>query len=116
VRPAGARVVRPPQQRLQAQSDEEREGRSIGDTLADYIFIPRVIMEWLFPVILVLALYLLIRGHDLPGGGFAAGVTMSIALILQYMAAGTRSIEARIRVQPLRWAGAGLLSAAATGT
>lgn len=115
-RPARESVVSPPQQRLQDQFDEEREGRSIGDTLADYIFIPRVIMEWLFPVILVLALYLLIRGHDLPGGGFAAGVTMSIALILQYMAAGTRSIEARIRVQPLRWAGAGLLIAAATGT
>ena len=72
-------------------------------------------MEWLFPVIIVLAIYLLIRGHDLPGGGFAAGVTLSIALILQYMASGTRSVEARLDVRPLYWIGIGLLVAAATG-
>ncbi len=115
-RPARESVASPTQQRLQNEFDEEKEGRSVGDTLTDYIFIPRIIMEWLFPVILVLALYLLIRGHDLPGGGFAAGVTMSIALILQYIAAGTRSVEARIKVQPLTWAGAGLLIAALTGS
>ena len=39
-------------------------------------------MQWLFPVIIMVAMYLFLRGHDLPGGGFAAGVTMSIALIL----------------------------------
>ena len=76
---------------------------------------PRVVLEWLFPAIVVLALYLLIRGHDLPGGGFVAGVTMSVALILQYMAAGTRSVEGRLRVRPLVWIGAGLLVAVGTG-
>lgn len=63
----------------------------------------------------MIALYLFLRGHDLPGGGFAAGVAMSIALILQYMAAGTRSVEARLRVRPTDWIAAGLLIAAATG-
>jgi len=62
-----------------------------------------------------MALYLLIRGHDLPGGGFAAGVTMSIALILQYLAAGTRSVEYRLRIRPLTWMGLGLLLAVGTG-
>jgi multicomponent K+:H+ antiporter subunit A len=72
-------------------------------------------MGWLFPIIVVFALYLLIRGHDLPGGGFAAGVTMSIALILQYMASGTRSIETRLHVRPLLSIGLGLLLAVVTG-
>ena len=43
------------------------------------------------------------------------GVTMSIALILQYMAGGTRWIEARLRIRPISWIGLGLLCAALTG-
>jgi multicomponent K+:H+ antiporter subunit A len=114
-RPAHESINAPEQQRYQDAYDDAREGRERGDTLTDYLLVPRVIMEWLFPVILVFALYLLIRGHDLPGGGFAAGVTMSIALSLQYMASGTRMVEARLRVQPLQWVGLGLLVAVATG-
>jgi multicomponent K+:H+ antiporter subunit A len=72
-------------------------------------------MEWMFPVIIVFSLFLLLRGHDLPGGGFTAGITMSIGLILQYMASGTRNVENRLVVMPLRWIGIGLLLAALTG-
>ena len=114
-RPAQESVRTPVQQRLQYAFDQRQEHRRPGDTLTDYLLLPRVVMEWLFSAITVFALYLLIRGHDLPGGGFAAGVTMSIALILQYMAAGTRSVETRLRVQPLNWIGAGLLIAVLTG-
>jgi multicomponent K+:H+ antiporter subunit A len=114
-RPARESVRDPEQQRRQNAFDEAQQGRSSGDTLADYLFVPQVVLEWLFPVIIVVALYLLLRGHDLPGGGFAAGVTMSIALILQYMASGTQSVESRLRVQPIRWMGSGLLIAAFTG-
>lgn len=114
-RPAPESLPSPKQQRIQAEFDDREADRRVGDTLAESLLVPRVIMEWLFPVILVLAAYLLIRGHDLPGGGFAAGVTMSIALILQYMAMGTRKVEARLRVRPLNWIGLGLLLAVATG-
>jgi len=114
-RPARESVVAPVQQRVQQAFDAAQPERAVGDTLTDYLWIPRLIMEWLFPFILVLAVYLFIRGHDLPGGGFAAGIAMSVALILQYMASGTRSVEARLRIRPLRWIGAGLLCALATG-
>jgi multicomponent K+:H+ antiporter subunit A len=114
-RPADESVLTPIQQRQQHAFDEREDGREPGDTLADYMAVPRVVMEWLFPAIVVFALYLLIRGHDLPGGGFAAGVTMSIALILQYMASGTRSVESRLRVRPLIWIGTGLLVSLGTG-
>ncbi len=114
-RPAPESVSAPEQQQVQDAYDTARPDRTVGDTLADYLAIPGIIMQWLFPVVVVVAVYLFLRGHDLPGGGFAAGVTMSIALILQYMAGGTRWIEARLRIRPISWMGLGLLCAAATG-
>ncbi|MDB5370585.1 MAG: monovalent cation/H+ antiporter subunit [Roseomonas sp.] len=81
----------------------------------DWLAIPAVIMRLLFPVICVTAIFLLLRGHDLPGGGFVAGLMMSVAVLLQYMAGGTRWVEDHLRVHPLRWMGLGLLLAAGTG-
>jgi len=67
-------------------------------------------------VIVALALYLFLRGHDMPGGGFAAGITLSTGLILQYMALGTRKVEDRLRIRPIRWIGIGLGIALTVGT
>jgi multicomponent K+:H+ antiporter subunit A len=114
-RPAPESVEAPEQQQVQDAYDRARPDRAAGDTLADYLTIPATIMQWLFPVIIMVAIYLFLRGHDLPGGGFAAGITMSIALILQYMAGGTRWVETRLRILPIRWIGLGLLCAALTG-
>ena len=114
-RPAAESVAMPEQQRVQNAYDDAHQARRIGDTLADSLLVPRVLMQWLFPFILMIAFYLFIRGHDLPGGGFAAGITLSIGLILQYMAFGTRKTEDRLRVRPIRWIGLGLLVATTTG-
>lgn len=114
-RPASESVALPKQQRLQNAFDDRQEAREIGDTLRDYLRVPSLMMQWLLPVIVMFAFYLLIRGHNLPGGGFSAGVLMAIGLIVQYMATGTRALESRVSVQPARWAGVGLLCAAFTG-
>ncbi|WP_428030683.1 monovalent cation/H+ antiporter subunit A [Ancylobacter sp.] len=114
-RPAPESIGQPEQQRIQHAFDEAAPDRSPGDTAADYMLIPRLIMHWLFPVIAVMAVYLFMRGHDLPGGGFAAGITLSIAFVVQYMASGTRWVEDHLRVLPLRWMGIGLLTSCATG-
>ncbi|MPT48401.1 MAG: monovalent cation/H+ antiporter subunit A [Sphingobium sp.] len=114
-RPAPESIELPDQQRRQNAFDDAREDRQRGDTLIHYLLVPRVIMEWLFPVILTFSLYLLLRGHDLPGGGFAGGVTVSIGILILYMASGTRSVEARLNVQPVRWISFGLLCATGTG-
>jgi multicomponent K+:H+ antiporter subunit A len=82
---------------------------------AEDLLVPAVIMRLMFPAIGLLAAYLLLRGHDLPGGGFVAGITLAVAVILQYMAGGTRWAEDHLRIRPMRWVGAGLLLAAATG-
>ena len=114
-RPAPESIELPRQQQVQNAFDAASDHREMGDTLSHYLLVPRVIMQWLFPVILTFALYLLIRGHDLPGGGFAAGIATSIAFLLLYMANGTRSVEASLNVQPVRWISAGLTLAVATG-
>jgi multicomponent K+:H+ antiporter subunit A len=66
-------------------------------------------------VICATAIFLLLRGHDLPGGGFVAGITMAVAFILQYIARGTAWTEAHLRILPVHWMGAGLLLAACAG-
>src|SRR5690606_37237584 len=114
-RPAPESVELPHQQQRQNDFDRDDEERSHGDTLAHYLLVPRIIMQWLFPVILTFAIYLLMRGHDLPGGGFAGGVTASIAILLLYMAGGTRWVEAHLDIRPLRWISFGLLLAVGTG-
>ncbi|MBR7654766.1 monovalent cation/H+ antiporter subunit A [Brucella oryzae] len=114
-RPAPDTTGSTAQQKIQDAYDEAAPDRKAGETLADYLAVPSVIMQWLFPVIIVLAVHLFLRGHDLPGGGFAAGITLAIAFLLQYLASGARVVEDRLRILPLRWIGLGLLFAAATG-
>jgi multicomponent K+:H+ antiporter subunit A len=114
-RPAPDSMARPEQQQEQNRFDEEKPERSEGDTVRDYLLVPSVIMQWMFPAIITFAVYIFMRGHDLPGGGFSAGLTLSIGFLLQYLAGGTRWAEDRIRILPLRWMGMGLLTAAATG-
>ena len=114
-RPAPDSVELPEQQRDQDAYDDARPDRRVGDTAADWLLVPALVMRLLFPVIGMVAVFLFLRGHDLPGGGFVAGLTMSVAIILQYMAGGTLWVEARLRIHPLRWMGLGLLLAAGTG-
>ncbi len=114
-RPAEDTSEIPYQQREQDEFDDIQRDREVGETLRDYLLVPSIIMRWMFPVIVLLAAYLFLRGHDMPGGGFAAGITMSIGFLLQYLAGGTRWVEERLRILPVRWIGFGLLIAAATG-
>ncbi|WP_348625564.1 monovalent cation/H+ antiporter subunit A [Rhizobium sp. AAP116] len=114
-RPADDSMELPEQQVRQNRFDADQPERSPGDMMRDYLLVPSVLMQWLFPVIITLSVYLFMRGHDMPGGGFSAGLTLSIAFLLQYLAGGTRWAEDRIRILPLRWMGAGILTVSATG-
>ena len=103
-RPSAESVETPAQQK-----------RTSAQNATDYLYVPSVIMLWMFPVLILVSAYFFFRGHDLPGGGFAAGVTMAIAFLVQYLATNVRWVEARITVLPIRWMGFGLLIATATG-
>jgi multicomponent K+:H+ antiporter subunit A len=115
-RPAADSIPIPQQQREQDGYDEAHPDRQKGDTVKDAMAVPALLMTMLFPVIGAAAVFMLLRGHDLPGGGFVAGVTMAVAFIVQYMAHGTAWTEAHLRVLPMRWMGAGLLAAALVGS
>jgi multicomponent K+:H+ antiporter subunit A len=114
-RPAAESVPVPEQQRAQDIDDGNHPNSRKGDTIRNAMAVPALMMGVLFPVIGAAAVFLLLRGHDLPGGGFVAGVTMAVAFILQYMARGTIWVEARLRVLPVRWMGAGLILVASVG-
>ncbi|MDB5371467.1 MAG: monovalent cation/H+ antiporter subunit [Belnapia sp.] len=86
-----------------------------GQPGTDWLLVPAVLTRLLFPVIVLVAIFLLLRGHDLPGGGFSAGMVVAIAIILQYMIGGTDWTEDRLRLRPHLWIGTGLLLAAGTG-
>jgi multicomponent K+:H+ antiporter subunit A len=114
-RPAADSIERPEQQRIQRDFETARSAEAEGSIVSDFLLVPSLIMRWLFPVIVVLAIYLFLRGHDQPGGGFVAGITMSIAFVLLYLAGGTRWVEDRLRIRPTSWIGVGLLLALLTG-
>lgn len=80
-----------------------------------YLKVPSVYLRLLLPIMGVIAAYFFIRGHNLPGGGFVAGLTFSVAIIVQYMLAGTQWVESHLRLQPHRWIAFGLLIACVTG-
>ena len=114
-RPAAESIALLRQQRRNSVMDLAGSDRIIDQSTADYLMIPGLIVQLMFPVVLLFGVHLFLRGHDLPGGGFAAGITVSVALILLYMARGARWVETHLRVKPVRWIGAGLLLAVGTG-
>jgi len=59
----------------------------------------------------LVAIYLLLRGHNAPGGGFIAGLCTAMSLVLLHLALGVRWMRERVRFDPARMAGAGLLLA-----
>ena len=79
----------------------------------------RITASWILPVALVISLYIFLRGHNLPGGGFIAGLVTSLALIIQYIAIGQDQAEKLLGAKSGRlyeiWIGVGLTIAGLTG-
>ena len=69
----------------------------------------------MMPIALMVAAYIFFRGHNLPGGGFIAGLVAAIAVIMQYMASGFSWAAARQRFPYHGIIGSGVLIAAVTG-
>ncbi|MDE4133343.1 monovalent cation/H+ antiporter subunit A [Phaeobacter sp. QD34_3] len=69
----------------------------------------------MMPLALMIAAYIFFRGHNLPGGGFIAGLIAAIAVIMQYMASGFSWTSERQRFYYHGIIGSGVLIAAATG-
>ena len=108
-----------------ALMDGMRSRRPLADpqglawTFAAQPLMLRVAASVVLPLALVFTLYIFMRGHNLPGGGFIAGLITAVALVLQFMALGQARAEAMLRAQAgrrfVRWIGAGLSIAGLTG-
>ncbi|KGJ13212.1 monovalent cation/H+ antiporter subunit A [Paracoccus sanguinis] len=67
------------------------------------------------PISLVVGLYIFLRGHNAPGGGFIAGLIVSVALVMQYMASGFAWAQERQNIPYHALIGLGALAAGITG-
>ena len=67
------------------------------------------------PIALTVGVYIFLRGHNEPGGGFIAGLVVAIALLMQYMASGFAWSEQRQRFDYHAVISAGVLCALLTG-
>jgi len=68
-----------------------------------------VVTRLVFHSMIVLALFLLFRGHNAQGGGFAAGLVVGIALAVRYLAGGRYELGEAAPVHPRPGAGHGAL-------
>jgi multicomponent Na+:H+ antiporter subunit B len=70
---------------------------------------------YLMPVLLLFSLFLLLRGHNEPGGGFAGGLVAASAFVLLSVASGVSVARRALQVDPRSLIGVGLLLMLAAG-
>ena len=75
----------------------------------------QVLARFTLPLALLVSVYIFLRGHNEPGGGFVAGLVTSVALVLLQVAYGQRWVMERLPFNATRLAGVGVLIAGATG-
>lgn len=73
------------------------------------------VSQSLLPLAIMVSIYIFFRGHNLPGGGFIAGLVTAVAIILQYIAQGVDWVKARMNVEYQRVVAVGLMIALFTG-
>ncbi|MGM0558516.1 MAG: monovalent cation/H+ antiporter subunit A [Myxococcota bacterium] len=69
----------------------------------------------LMALIMLMAVYIFFRGHNLPGGGFIAGLVGALALIIQYVASGIDWTNRRLSLDFQKMAAIGVIIAVGTG-
>ncbi|ALG92154.1 MAG: monovalent cation/H+ antiporter subunit A [Confluentimicrobium sp.] len=69
----------------------------------------------MMPIAILVGVYIFLRGHNQPGGGFVAGLVVSIALLMQYMASGFAWTQSRQKIEYHAMIGWGVVIAGLTG-
>lgn len=94
-------------------ADALRASRTLAPQRRSVIF--EVVVRLLFHSTVVVALFLLFSGHNAPGGGFAAGLLVGVALIVRYLAGGRYELGEAAPVHPGLLLGSGLFLSAGVG-
>ena len=76
---------------------------------------PADLSQLLFPLALTVSIYLFLRGHDAPGGGFIAGLVLVVPVLMQYVIQGMAAFDRQLGIDYVQCIGIGLLAAVATG-
>jgi len=71
--------------------------------------------RYLYPILLIISILVLYRGHNAPGGGFIGGLLAASAYVLYAVAFSLREARAKLRVEPVVLVGAGLTTALISG-
>jgi len=79
-------------------------------------FLLRAVIGLVFLLVNIISIYLLLRGHNLPGGGFIGGLATGMSFILLGLVRGWTELQRELPLPPLRLAAFGLLLAIGTGT
>ncbi|MFK7161760.1 monovalent cation/H+ antiporter subunit A [Marinospirillum sp. MEB164] len=80
-----------------------------------YPMLLATVSQSLLPLALLVSVYIFLRGHNQPGGGFIAGLITAIALTQQYIAHGILWVKERLHLNYQWMIGGGLLIALSTG-
>jgi multicomponent Na+:H+ antiporter subunit B len=78
-------------------------------------FLLRSLIGLVFLLVNIVSIYLLLRGHNLPGGGFIGGLMTGMSFLLLGLVRGWTELQRELPVPPLRLATFGVVLAAASG-
>src|SRR3972149_8760987 len=70
----------------------------------------------LLPLLLIFSVFLLLRGHNEPGGGFVGGLVASSAIVLYALAEGVGKARRLLNIEPRLLIGGGILVDLVSGT
>ena len=76
----------------------------------------RTTTRFILPLLLLFSVFLLVRGHHEPGGGFSGGLVAAAAFVLYRFAFGVEEVKRVLPVDARSLIGAGLLVAAGSGS
>ncbi len=92
-----------------------KDSNSIKYSQDAHPLIMKTLISVFFPVMLMVAFYIFLRGHNLPGGGFIAGLVAAVALIVQYLTSGIEWSSKRLGFNKHALIGTGVIIATVTG-
>lgn len=75
----------------------------------------RTTVRYMMPLLLIFSVFLFLRGHNQPGGGFAGGLVAAAAFALHSIAFGAAETRRILPVKPRCLIGTGLLATLASG-
>jgi len=83
-----------------------------------YPMILTTISQAILPLALLVSAFIFLRGHNLPGGGFIAGLITAVALIMVYMSRGVEWVQQRLDFpyQPVAIAGVAVATLTGLGS